>query len=39
MVTRIFETVLRRTMILKEDGDSDDGLPGLLRTSPMRSFS
>ena len=39
MRSRIFETVLRRTMIWKEDGVSYDGLPGLSRTTPFACLS
>jgi len=33
-LSRIFETVRRRTITLKEEGESYDGLPGLSRTIP-----
>jgi hypothetical protein len=39
ILSRIFETVRRRTIILKEAGDSYDGLPGLSRTTPFAPFS
>jgi len=32
---RIFEMVLRRTMMRKESGESEEALPGLSRTIPF----
>ena len=39
MRSRIFETVLRRTIIRKEDGVSYDGFPGLSRTTAFACLS
>ena len=39
ILSRIFETVRRRTVILKEEGDTYDGLPGLSRTTPFATCS
>jgi len=36
-LSRILESVRRRTMTLKEEGESYEGLPGLSRTIP-RAF-
>jgi len=33
-LSRILESVRRRTMTLKEEGESYEGLPGLSRTIP-----
>ena len=33
-LSRILESVWRRTMTQKEEGESEEGLPGLLRTIP-----
>jgi len=39
ILSRIFETVRRRTIILKEEGDSYEGFPGLSRTTLFATFS
>jgi len=38
IVSRIFESVRRRTMILNEEGDSYEGFPDLSRTTPFATF-
>ena len=35
---RIFEMVWRRTIMRNEDGESQEGLPGLSRTTPFAIF-
>ena len=39
IVSRIFEKVRRRTIILKEEGDSYEAVPGFSRTTPFATFS
>ena len=39
ILSRIFENVGMRTMILKEEGDSYKGIPGLSGTTPFEPFS
>jgi len=39
ILSRILETVRRRTIILKEEGDSYKGFPGLSRTTLFGTFS
>jgi len=39
ILSRIFEKVRIRTMILKEEGDSWEGFPGLSSTTPFEPFS
>jgi len=39
ILSRIFETVQRRTIILKKEGDSYEGYPGLSRTTPFGPFN
>jgi len=36
---RISEMVLRRSMIRNEEGESEEGLPDLARTTPLAVFS
>jgi len=38
-LSRIFENVWMRTIILKEEGDSYEGFPGLSSTTPFELFS
>jgi len=37
-LSRILESVRRRTITLKEEGESYEGLPGLSRTIPSAFF-
>jgi len=37
-LSRILDSVWRRTMTLKEEGESYEGLPGLSRTMPSAFF-
>jgi len=39
ILSRIFEIVRIRTIILKEEGDSEEGFPGLSSTTPFEPFS
>jgi len=38
ILSRMFETMQRRTMILTEEGDSEESFPGISRTTPLAMF-
>ena len=38
ILSRILEMVCRRTILRNEDGESQEGLPGLSRTTPFAIF-